>query len=64
MYNPEGEKIKFSTSEISDNTAYWIFGLDCFEPNLSERSELVIAMLKIWGKIQKRERQKGNNGNT
>jgi hypothetical protein len=49
MYNPEGEKIKFSTSEISDNTAYWIFGLDCFEPNLSERSELVIAMLKIWG---------------
>lgn len=49
MYNPEGEKIKFSTSEISDNTAYWVFGLDCFDPKLTERSELVIAMLKIWG---------------
>jgi len=49
MYSANMEKVKFSTSEISDNTAYWVFGLDCFEPDLSERSEQVIAMLKIWG---------------
>ncbi len=49
IHNPENKKVKFSTSEISDNTAYWLFGLDCFESDLSEKSELVIAILKIWG---------------
>lgn len=48
-YNTIGEKIKFSTSEISDNVAYWFFGIDCFDNTLSKKSDIVIAMLKIWG---------------
>lgn len=49
VYDPDDQKISFSTEEISQNTALWIFGIDdCFDSSLSEEYELVIAMLKIW----------------
>lgn len=47
--NPQGKRVVFSTHDISENTAFWVFGMDCFDPELSTKAELVAAMLKIWG---------------
>ena len=49
MDNWQGKICKFTTSEIDENTAFWIFGLDCFDSNVSSPAKLVAAMLKIWG---------------
>ncbi|HOS16814.1 MAG TPA: hypothetical protein PKX15_07395 [Bacteroidales bacterium] len=49
VYDSDDQKISFSTEEISQNTALWVFEIDdCFDSSLSEEYELVIAMLKIW----------------
>ena len=46
----EGDRKKFTTNEIPQNVALWLFGMDCcFDPTLSEKYELVSAMLKVWG---------------
>ncbi|MDR1878127.1 MAG: hypothetical protein LBQ64_01010 [Bacteroidales bacterium] len=45
----EEDKEHSVPEEMSENTAFWVFGLDCFDIKLSEQYELVSAMLKVWG---------------
>jgi hypothetical protein len=50
MYCPltEENKNHLVPNDMSENTAFWVFGLDCYDNSLSKKYELVSAMLKIW----------------
>ena len=47
--NLSGIEHLFTTTDIDQNAALWIFGMNCFDPDLSEDWELVKALLKVWG---------------
>ncbi len=48
--NGNGDRKTFTTDEIPQNVAVWLFEVDCcFDPTLSEKYELVSGMLKVWG---------------
>lgn len=49
VYDLDGTLRKYSTAEISENTFYFLFGSDFYEPTQSTPEERVIAYLTIWG---------------
>jgi hypothetical protein len=47
-FTPKGYYKTITTKDVSENTALWYFGMDCFDPKQSEKWELVAATLIIW----------------
>jgi hypothetical protein len=49
VYDLDGKPRRYSSSEISENTFYFLFGSDFFESSKSTTEEKVISYLTIWG---------------
>lgn len=49
VMTPIGTIATLTMDDMSENTALWYFGMDCFDETRSERWELVACALMTWG---------------
>jgi hypothetical protein len=49
VYNLDGERVSFSSAEISQETFLYVVGMDCANPKELDSAKIAAAILKIWG---------------